>query len=329
MSRISILGSGGFGCSIGIMWNKNGHNVKLWSFSDQEVNEIIVNRENKHYLPGVKIPDDIQVTADIDQTLDADIIVIAVPSFAVRDTVRKLKGKVSSDKIIVSVSKGLEESSLKLLSDVIAEELPNNKIVILSGPSHAEEIVRDIFTAVVVSSKSDDASIYVQELLKSDMFRIYINNDIIGVQLGGAFKNIISLASGISNGLKFGDNTRAAIITRGLYEIAKLGMALGAKYETFTGLSGMGDLIVTCTSMHSRNFRTGLLIGQGKSVQEAIEEIGMTVEGINSTKCAYLISNKYSIDTPIISEMYKLIYENKSIDKTLNDLIKLPYKYEF
>ena len=330
MSNLSILGSGGFGCSFGIMCYKNGHDVSIWSYSDHEASEINKYRENKQFLPNVKIPDAIKITSDIDEVTSAEVIILSVPSFAVRNVIKLLHGKIEPSQIIVCACKGLEESSLKLFSDVIEEELPNNKCVILSGPSHAEELTKDsTITAVISSSKDAEASNFIQQTLSNKKFKIYINNDIVGVQIGAAFKNIIALAAGICEGMKLGDNTKAALVTRGLGEIATLGMSLNAKRETFNGLSGIGDLIVTCTSLHSRNMRTGILIGQGLSVKKAIEKTGMVVEGYIATKCAYLLAKNKNLDIPIINQMYEILYNDKKVADAIQDLLSLPNKGEF
>lgn len=256
------------------------------------------------------------------------MVIIAVPSFAVRTIAKKIKSAVNPKAIVINVAKGFEQETLKCISEILDEELPDNKNVILSGPSHAEEVSRGVPTTVVAASKNREAAEFVQEHLMNPTFRIYVNDDVVGVELGGAIKNIIALAVGISDGLQLGDNAKAALMTRGITEMARLGVMLGGKAETFAGLSGIGDLIVTCTSMHSRNRRAGILIGQGKTAAQAIEEVGMTVEGYVSSKCAYQLSQRVGIEMPIINEIYYVLYENKSAKEAVKDLMGRSKKHE-
>ncbi|MBP0979543.1 MAG: NAD(P)-dependent glycerol-3-phosphate dehydrogenase [Oscillospiraceae bacterium] len=328
MLTISILGSGSFGCAIASVYNKFNFNITLWSHSAEEAQEIKINRENKRCLPGINIDSKINITSNISDVFDSDIIFIVVPSFAVRVTLNLIKNKIKPEAILVCLSKGFEESTLELLSDIIKEILPQNKFVILSGPSHAEEIAKEMTTTLVAASENIDTAIYIQKIFSTSFIRIYTNTDIVGVQIGAALKNIIALAIGICDGMNLGDNAKAALMTRGLSEISRLGVAAGANQKTFSGLSGLGDLIVTCTSLHSRNRRAGILIGRGQNTDSAISKIGMTVEGYSATKCAYNLSQKYNIELPIINEIYNILYKNKDPKKAFENLFSRPYKFE-
>lgn len=330
MSRIAVLGSGGWGTALALTASRNEHQVCLWSKFSEEIEDIKKNKENKRLLPGVLIPESILLTCDLKKAVDgADLIVFAVPSFAVRSTARLLASVTANiSPTVVNVAKGLEEGSLKRLSEVIKEEIPTAHVAVLSGPSHAEEVSREIPTTVV--SAADDISVaeYVQELFASKAFRIYTNSDIIGVELGGALKNVIAVCAGICDGLGLGDNTKAALMTRGITEIARLGEALGAKQETFGGLSGIGDLIVTCTSMHSRNRRAGILIGGGKTAAQAIDEIGMTVEGYHATKTAKELADMAGVEMPIVEQCYAVLYEDLPAKNAISNLMSRPYRHE-
>lgn len=328
MSKIMILGTGGFGLSLAAMLTEYGNDVSVWGKFEQELEAIRRDGENKKLLPGIKIDKAIEITSDISKCADKEIIIFAVPSFAVRETAKRISGFVNSNQIIVNVGKGFEESTTMRLSEVIEDELPNTNIVILSGPSHAEEIARGVPTTIVAASKNRKSAEQIQDLLMNSNLRVYVNDDMIGVELGGALKNIIAVCAGVCDGLSLGDNTKAALITRGLAEIARLGEAMGAEPETFVGLTGMGDLIVTCTSMYSRNRRCGILIGQGKAVDEAIAEVGMTVEGINADKAAYKLSRKYNVEMPITNELYKVVTEGKEVKTALLDLMERPKRHE-
>lgn len=328
MAKIVVLGSGGWGTALSITALRNGHEVWLWSKFPQEIEEIQKNGENKKLLPGVAIPKEIQLTSSLDCVRNADLIIMAVPSFAVRQTSAMLKEFLPVGATVVNVSKGLEEGSLKRLSEVIQEELPNAKVAVLSGPSHAEEVSRGIPTTVVAASTEITVAEYVQELFASGAFRIYTNSDVIGVELGAALKNVIALCAGVCDGLGLGDNTKAALMTRGITEIARLGEAMGAHSETFGGLSGIGDLIVTCTSMHSRNRRAGILIGQGKTAAQAIEEIGMTVEGYHAAKTAKELADKAGVEMPIVEQCYTVLYQDLPAKQAILNLMSRPYKHE-
>ena len=319
MAKISVIGSGSWGTAVAILLAENGCDITLWSYSKTECEDLIKYKENRPFLPGVAIPNSIRHTYDLSDCVNADIIVCVLPSFAVRGVMGKLAPYVKPKQIILNMSKGLEADSLLTLSAVLREELPNCDISVMSGPSHAEEVARKIPTTNVVASGSQEIAEYIQGIFMSPFFRVYTNCDIIGVEIGGALKNAIALCAGISDGLGFGDNAKAAIITRGLYEITRLGAAMGANAQTFGGLTGMGDLIVTCTSMLSRNRRAGILIGQGKTPEEAQREVKMVVEGISTCRAAKALSDKMNIEMPIINQAYAILFEGKSAkDATLS-----------
>lgn len=325
--RFAVVGSGGWGTALGLTAFDCGNDVMLWSVFPEEIERIKKSRENS-LLKGVAIPDDIKLSSDFSDLASADVCIVSVPSVAVRSVAKSLNGVVRKDAIIVSVGKGLEEKSLKRLSQVIAEELPENPVVVLSGPSHAEEVGRKLPTTVVVASEKLEYAERIQSLMSNSNFRIYTNPDVLGVELCGTVKNVIALAAGICDGLGYGDNTKAALMTRGVHEIVRLGTALGGKNETFSGLSGIGDLIVTCTSMHSRNRRAGILIGKGVPVDEAIKEIG-TVEGYYATNNIYELSKKMNVEMPITEQCYNILYRRGSPAEAVNRLMMRPYKPEY
>ena len=331
MKNVAILGSGGWGVALSLILNKNGHKVKIWSFTEEEKN--IINNEKKcKFLPQAVIPDGVTCSNSYEEVINgADIIIIVTPSAAIRSTLGNIKDIVKEDQIIVLASKGIEAGTQKIYTDVIAEFFPNNKIACISGPSHAEEVSRYIPTCVVISSRDDALSHELQDVFMNEIFRVYINNDIVGVELGAALKNIIALAAGISAGMGFGDNTEAALITRGLLEIIRIGKAYGAENpETFYGLTGFGDLFVTCNSLNSRNRRCGTLIGQGHTVKEAVEMLGgMVVEGIVASDAAYELVKKYDIYAPIIEEMYEVIHHDKDVKEAVKALMQRSKKNEF
>ena len=326
--KISILGAGGFGCALAIMCASNGHQVHLWTNSPPEVEALNRDREHKKLLPGVPIPPSVEITLDLSPIAQAEMVILAVPSFAIREVSHKAGAQAPRDIPVACVAKGFEPETFLPLADVIEEEMPHNPCVILSGPSHAEEVGRGVPTTIVAASRSRAAAEFVQDHLMNPLFRIYVNDDVTGVELGGALKNVIALAAGICDGLKIGDNAKAALMTRGITEIARLGVAMGAKSETFAGLSGIGDLIVTCTSMHSRNRRAGIFIGEGATAKEAVAKVGMTVEGYTATLCAWQLAQRYGVDMPIIRETYKVLYEDKKPHEAIRDLMNRPKRHE-
>lgn len=328
MAKITVLGSGGWGTALAVMCKKYGNEVNLWSPFAQEIDTIRRDGENKRLLPGVKVPAGINLTTDISFAGKCDFLILAVPSSAVRSTAEKLKNIVKPGNIIIDVAKGLEEDTLKRMSQVIEEELPDVKTVVLSGPSHAEEVSRDVPTAVVAASKYSDAAEKVQEVLMNPNFRIYVNSDVTGVEIGASLKNVMALAAGVCDGLKLGDNTKAALMTRGIAEMSRLGVAMGGSAQTLAGLSGVGDLIVTCTSMHSRNRRAGIYIGEGLSAKEAIEKVGMTVEGYKTTHAAYVLSKRQGVEMPIVDECYAVLFEGKNPSQAISSLMMRRKKSE-
>ncbi len=328
MSNICILGSGSWGTAIALLLLENNHKVTLWSFTQEECDSLSRTRENKRCLPDVKIPEDILITNDINCCRNQDIIVIATPSHGVRNVAKLISGIVPDGQIILNISKGIEEGTYLTISQVLKQELPNCCIAVMSGPSHAEEVSRKIPTTNVVASESNKTTRFIQDAFMTPNFRIYTNDDILGVELGGSIKNIIALCCGILDGLGCGDNTKAALMTRGLVEMQRLGVAMGAKAETFSGLSGMGDLIVTCTSMHSRNRRAGIFIGQGMSVDEAQKNVNMVVEGVRSCKAAKELADKVNVEMPIVTEAYNVLFNGKKPVEAIKSLMGRTKKHE-
>lgn len=327
--KISVIGAGSWGTALAMLLNDNQHDVTLWSIIEEEVLMLNKNHEHIDKLPGIPISENIIITSDIEKAIkDKDILVFAVPSSYVRKTAQALKPYIKPEQIIVNVAKGLEDGTLFTLQEVISDVLPDNVVLVLSGPSHAEEVARNIPTSVVVASKNDTIIHDVQDVFMNEVFRVYGSIDTLGVELGGSLKNVIALAAGISDGLGFGDNTKAALMTRGMAEISRLGVAMGANPATFNGLSGIGDLIVTCTSMHSRNRRAGILIGQGASLQEALDKVKMVVEGVYSAKAALHLAEKYQVEMPIIEEINKVLFENKNPREAVVDLMCRDKKFE-
>lgn len=320
--KIGIIGAGSWGTAVGIILGKKGYEVVMWDRNKEIIPQINVSKENLTYLPGVLIPSNVTAVEGIEDCVTgAEFIILAVPSQAVRIVCKQLVDYVKENQILVSLAKGIEIGTLKRISEVVEEFFPSNSIAVLSGPSHAEEVSRDIPTTITVSSKGKEIAEYIQDVFITPKFRIYTNPDIVGVELGGAVKNVIALAAGVSDGLGYGDNTKAALMTRGIAEIARLGVALGAEPLTFAGLSGIGDLIVTCTSMHSRNRRAGILIGQGKTMEEAVAEVKMVVEGINTTKSTYELAKKMNVEMPIVSALYNVLFNNKDAKVAVSELM--------
>lgn len=320
MAKVSIMAPGGWSTALGILCHHNGLETVIWGKFEEEIDRLRATRENP-LLKGVVIPNEIALTSDIDDVVGSDFVILATPSFAVRETAARLRGVVAESAIIIIVSKGLERGSLKLFSEVIAEELPHNPLVVLSGPSHAEEVARGIPTSVVAASVQEAAAKTVQQTLMCDSFRIYTGSDVVGVEIGGALKNIIAMAAGACDGLGLGDNTIAALMTRGIHEITRLGVKMGARAETFAGLSGIGDLIVTCTSRHSRNRRFGKLIGEGVAVDEAIRSVGMVVESYYATESAKKLAERFGVDMPIVNECYDILYCGGRVDEKIRSLM--------
>jgi len=331
MAKISVIGSGGWGIALAILLHKNGHNLTIWSFDKKEAKELKTTRENKTKLPNILLPEDIKVTDDLKEAVnDKDILILAVPSKAIRSVSKSLKNIIKDNQIIVNVAKGLEEDTLETMTDIIEEELKGKKtqVAVLSGPSHAEEVGKGIPTTCVVSAHNKELTLYLQNIFMNPSFRVYTSPDMLGIEIGGALKNVIALAAGIADGLNYGDNTKAALITRGIKEIASLGVAMGGEQSTFYGLTGLGDLIVTCASMHSRNRRAGILLGQGKTLDEAIKEVNMVVEGVYSAKSALMAAKKYNVEIPIIEQVNAVLFENKNAAEAVNELMIRDKKLE-
>ena len=327
--NITVIGSGGWGTAVAVMLAKKGYAIKLWSWIQEETDRLNRDRENKEFLPGVKLPDNVECSHDTEYCVKgADLVITAAPSPATRTTARTIAPYVAAGQRLINISKGLEHDSLKRLSEVYKEEIPQADVSVMSGPSHAEEVARELPTTNVVASETEETAKYIQDILMGENFRIYTSTDIKGVELGGALKNVIALCAGISDGLGYGDNTKAALMTRGLAEIARLGTAMGANASTFMGLSGVGDLIVTCTSMHSRNRRAGILLGKGKSLEETLNEVHMVVEGVNTAKAAYALGQKYGIELPIVEQANKIVFEGKDAREAVLSLMTREKKGE-
>ncbi len=329
MAKISVLGAGSWGTALSLLLYNNGHKVTLWSALKDEVEMLSQKREHASKLPGVKLPEDMEITMDLEKVLeDPDVAVLAVPSPFTRSTAAQMAPYVKDGQKIVNVAKGVEEKTLMTLSEIIEQEIPNGEVCVLSGPSHAEEVGRGLPTTCVVSAKTRKTAEYLQGIFMSPVFRVYTTPDILGVELGGALKNVIALAAGTADGLGYGDNTKAALITRGIAEISRLGVKMGAKAETFYGLSGIGDLIVTCASVHSRNRKAGYLLGKGHTMEEAMKEVQMVVEGVYSAKAAKGLSEKYDVEMPIINEVNKVLFEGKAASEAVIDLMLRDKKVE-
>lgn len=311
-NNIAVIGSGSWGTAASILLANKGHHVMLWSWKQEESDRLNADRENKEFLPNVKFPEGIVCCHDLKECLaNKDLVVLASPSHAIRATAKSMAPMIKDDQKILIISKGLEEKTLLTLSQVVAQEIPHADISVMSGPSHAEEVAIAMPTTNVVASKTQETAEYIQDIFMDKVFRVYTNSDIRGVELGGAIKNVIALCAGITDGLGFGDNAKAALMTRGLAEIARLGVKMGARRETFSGLSGIGDLIVTCTSMHSRNRRAGILIGQGHSLEDTLQQVHMVVEGVKTAAAAHELARKYNVNMPIVDEAYSILFENK------------------
>ncbi|MCR5635024.1 MAG: NAD(P)H-dependent glycerol-3-phosphate dehydrogenase [Lachnospiraceae bacterium] len=323
MAKIGMIGAGSWGTALAFLLTNNGHDVTMWSAIGSEIDMLNEKREHVDKLPGVKLPEPMKFSKDLESTVKGkDLLVLAVPSVFTRSTSKQMKPFVANGQIIVNVAKGIEEDTLKTLSEIIEEEIPQANVAVLSGPSHAEEVGRGLPTTIVVGAKDKETAQYIQGIFNSNVFRVYISPDILGIELGAALKNVVALAAGMADGLGYGDNTKAALITRGIAEITRLGVVMGGHPETFAGLSGIGDLIVTCASMHSRNRRAGILMGQGKTMKEAMDEVKMVVEGVYSAKAGYQLSKKYNIYMPIITEVNAILFEDKKAIDAFKDIME-------
>lgn len=321
IKNIAVIGSGSWGTAAAMLLRKNNHNVTLVSRNELKCAKMRDALENTEYLPGVKLDENIIFTTDMSCVTGKDLVVLVTPSATIRSVAREISAYLRENQVIVILSKGIERDTYLFMSQVVEQECPLSKVAAMSGPSHAEEAARGVPTLNVVASKDMETAKYIQNIFSSDVFRVYTGTDIIGVELGGSVKNVIALCAGIIDGIGFGDNTKAALMTRGIREISRLGVVLGADENTFWGLSGIGDLIVTCTSMHSRNRRAGILIGQGKSVDEAQDEVHMVVEGVNATVAVYEMSKKLGVDMPIVSAAYSVLYGGKNPKQAVTELM--------
>lgn len=333
--RVAVLGAGSWGTALAVLLAKKGLKVRLWGRVEDGVREVQQSRENQRFLPGISLPDSLEATDHLEYALQGvGAVVLSVPAQAVREVVRQYRSQLaalSASTIIINTAKGIETGSLKRLSEAIQDELPasfEQRIAVLSGPSHAEEVAQGLPTTVVAAAQTPDLAERVQDLFMHPRFRVYINPDVVGVELGGALKNVIALSTGISDGMGYGDNTRAALMTRGLTEIKRLGVALGAEPLTFLGLSGVGDLIVTCGSMHSRNRRAGILLGQGHSLPEVLSTIGMVVEGVETAKAAYHLAAKLQVEMPITQQIFQVLFKGQSPKDAVNNLMLRQRKHE-
>lgn len=329
MAKIGVIGAGSWGTALAIVLIKNGHKVTVWSVLEEEVEMLSKKREHKDKLPGVKIPEMIDFTTDLQAAVtEKELIVLAVPSPYIRSTAHSMAPMIKEGQLIVTVSKGIEEDTLMIQTEIVEDEIPQAEVAVLSGPSHAEEVGRELPTTVVAGAKSKKTAEAVQGYFMNEVFRVYTSPDMLGIELGGSLKNVIALAAGMADGLGFGDNTKAALITRGIKEISRLALAMGAKAETLGGLSGIGDLIVTCASKHSRNRKAGMLIGQGYSMQEAMDEVKMVVEGVYSAKAAIALAEKYHVDMPIIEQVNEVLFHDQPAKDAVLELMLRDKKSE-
>ena len=325
--KIAVIGSGSWGTAMALHMAGSGNQVYMWSWIQEETDRLNRDRENKEFLPGISFPDNVICTHNMQECIEgAEVVITAVPSPATRTTAKEMSQYVANGQKLVNISKGLE-GELRL-SEVYKSEIPQAEISVLSGPSHAEEVSRGIPTTVVVASDNEETAKYLQAIFSTDTFRVYTSDDVIGVELGGALKNVIALCAGISDGLGYGDNTKAALITRGISELSRLGIAMGAKASTFAGLSGLGDLIVTGTSTLSRNHTAGELLGKGMKLDEVLKTVHMVVEGVNTATAAYELGKKYGVETPIIEQAYNVLYKNADPKDAVNTLMTRKHKSE-
>lgn len=322
MKRICFLGAGSWGIALAVLCEANGHRVTVWSKTKEKVEMLREKREDANRLPGIKLPESIVIEDGLEKACsEKDILVFSVASPYIRSTARLVKPFIQEGQIIVNAAKGIEDTTLMTLCPIIEQELPQADVAVLSGPSHAEEVSRGAPTTVVVGAKSEKTAVFIQDVFMGKNFRVYVSPDIIGIELGGALKNVIALAAGILDGMGLGDNTKAALMTRGIAEISRLGMEMGGKMESFFGLSGIGDLIVTCTSKHSRNHNCGYLLGKGKTLEEAKREIRQVIEGVNCARAAMALANRHHVNMPIVEQINAVLFDGKSVEQALSDLI--------
>lgn len=322
MANIGVIGAGSWGIALSRVLAKNGHNVTVWSILEDEITMLQENHEHLTKLPGVRLPESIQFTTDLKETVTGkDMLVMAVPSPFTRSTSKQMAPYVTDGQLIVNVAKGIEDVTYMTLTDIISQEIPGACVAVLSGPSHAEEVGKDMPTTLVAGAFQKETAEYIQNIFMCDFIRVYTSPDVLGIELGGALKNVVALAAGIADGLGCGDNTKAALITRGIAEISRLGTAMGGKLESFTGLTGIGDLIVTCSSQHSRNRKAGQLIGQGYTYEQAMKEVKMVVEGVYSAKAAAGLAEKYHVSMPIVQEVNDILFRDKPASEAVKDLM--------
>lgn len=322
MRKVSVIGAGSWGTALAIVLNDNGHDVTIWSIMEEEIADLKRNHEHKAKLPGVAIDEKIHLTANLEEAMtDKDLLVLAVPSVFTRSTAKSMKPFLKKGQLIVTVAKGIEEDTNLTLAEIIKEELPDAEVAVLCGPSHAEEVGRRIPTTVVAGSRKKEVAELVQNVFMNENFRVYTSPDVLGMEVGSSLKNVIALAAGMADGLGYGDNTKAALITRGIAEIGRLAVAMGAKVETLQGLTGIGDLIVTCASVHSRNRKAGYLIGQGKTMKEAMDEVKMVVEGVYSAKSALQLAAKYQVEMPIVEQVNRVLFEDFPAKEAVRELM--------
>lgn len=327
--KIAVIGAGSWGTALSISLSSNGHTVKIWDLDKEHLKELSENRENVRYLPEVKFPETLQISDTVEDAVEeADIVLFSVPAQHFRSALKGALPYIKPEMVLVNVAKGIEQKSLKCLSEIAFEILPNARYVVLSGPSHAEEVGRAMPTTLVSASDEQKLAEYIQDVFMSNRLRIYTNSDVIGVELGGALKNIIALGAGISDGMGYGDNAKAALMTRGITEISRLGVKLGADLSTFSGLTGIGDLIVTCTSIHSRNRRCGIMIGEGMKPSEAIKKVGMVVEGMYTAEAAYELAKQVGVEMPITEQIYQVINEEVDAREAVKSLMSRQRKHE-
>jgi len=322
MADYSVIGAGSWGIALAKVLAQNGNDVTVWSIIEDEINMLKENKEHLSKLPGVKLPDNMSYTTNLEEAIKGkEMLILAVPSPFTRSTAKSMAPFVGEGQLIVNVAKGIEDETYMTLTDIIEQEIPQATVAVLSGPSHAEEVGKNMTTTLVAGAKKKATAEYIQNAFMCDFLRVYTSPDVLGIELGGALKNVVALAAGIADGLGCGDNAKAALITRGIVEIARLGVAMGGKIESFTGLTGIGDLIVTCSSMHSRNRRAGMLIGQGYTMQEAMDEVKMVVEGVYSAKAAAGLAEKYNISMPIVKEVNDILFGNQTAEQAITDLM--------
>lgn len=328
MEKIGVIGAGSWGTALAILLNENGNDVTLWSHRETEAEHMRQSRECSK-IPGIKIPEAVEITSDLKRAASGKrVLVMVVPSRCMRETAELLKEYVAPGTYVISAAKGIEDETLFTMTDILKQVLPQVDVAVLSGPSHAEEVAKLLPTTCVIGAHTEETARFLQELFMGPMFRVYISSDMLGIELGGALKNVIALAAGIADGMGYGDNAKAALITRGSVEIGRLGIRMGGKPETFFGLTGIGDLIVTCASMHSRNRRAGILLGQGYTMEAAMKEVNMVVEGVYSAKAAMALARKYDTELPIIEQVNQILFEGKDPKKVVADLMLRDKKTE-